>query len=78
MRFSLPHQHQHNRAGIRRWNAGGVSSVFPFFLFTHHLNLSAQGSGISAIVPAAYRCFDADDPCLSAIQRHLAWEGVAP
>jgi hypothetical protein len=78
MRFLQPDLHQSDRAGIRRRNVRGVSSVFHFFLFIHHQNLSAQGSGISAIVIAARRCFDIDDPCSSAIQRHLAWQGVAP
>ena len=77
MRFFQPDLRQNDRAGIRHWNAP-VATVVHFF-FTHHQNLSAQLSGIRAIVPLAYRHFDAnDDPRLSAIHRHLAWQGVAP
>jgi hypothetical protein len=55
-----------------------IATVVHFF-FTHHQNLSAQRSGISAIVPPAYRLFDAhDDPRPPAIYRHLAWQGAAP
>jgi hypothetical protein len=78
MRFSLPDLRQHNRAWICRWNACVASTVFHFFLFTHRQNRSAQLSGISAIVIPARRYFDADDPCPSAIHRHLVWQGVAP
>jgi hypothetical protein len=70
MRFSLSDQHQHNRAGIRRWNARGVFSVFPFFLFTHHQNLSAQGSGISAIVIPAV------DASMLMIRSHLQYSAI--
>jgi hypothetical protein len=77
MRFLQPDLRQNDRAGIRRWTAP-VASVIHFFLFTHYQSFSAQLSGIRAIVPAACRCFDTDDPCPSAIQRHLAWQGVAP
>lgn len=78
MGFSLPDLYQNGRVGILRWNIRGVSSVFHFFLFTHHQNLSAQLSDISAIVIAAFRYVDTDDPCPSPIHRHLAWQGVAP
>jgi hypothetical protein len=62
---------------IRRRNVCSVSSVFHFFLFTHHQNRSALRNGVSAIVPPAYRHFDAnDDPRPTAIHRHLAWQGV--
>ena len=77
MRFLQPDLHQNDRAGIRRWNACVASTVFHFF-FTHHQNRSAQLSGISAMVIPARRYFDADDPCPSAIHRHLVWQGVAP
>ena len=50
MRFSLPNLLQNDRAGICRYNARCVCSVFHFFLITHHQHLSAQLSGISAIV----------------------------
>jgi hypothetical protein len=49
MRFLQPDLLQSDRAGFRRWNDRGTSSVFHFFLFTHHQHLSAQLSGISAI-----------------------------
>ena len=77
MRFLQPDLRQHDRAGVRRRNAP-VATVVHFF-FTHYQVLSAQLSSISAIVPPAYRHFDAnDDPRPSAIYRHLAWQGVAP
>jgi len=77
MRFSLSDLLQNDRAGTRRWGARGTSAVIHFFLFIYHQNLSAQRSGISAFIAPAV-CFDTDDPCPSAIQRHLAWQGVAP
>jgi hypothetical protein len=54
MRFLQSDLRRNDRAGIRRWNAPVTSSVLHFF-FTHHQNPSAQLSGISAIVPPAYR-----------------------
>jgi hypothetical protein len=51
MRFLQPDLLQSDRAGFRRWNDRGTSSVFHFFLFTHHQHLSAQLSGISAESP---------------------------
>jgi len=78
MWFSLPDLPQNDRAGIRRWNACGASTIFHFLLFTHNQNLSAPLSGISAIVPLASRYFDADNPRPAAIRRHLAWQGAEP
>ncbi len=75
MRLLQPDLRRNDRAGICRWNAP-VAAVVHFF-FTHHQNLSAQLGGISAIVPPAYRHFDADDPRQTAIYRHLVWQGVA-
>lgn len=77
MRFLQPDLHRHDRAGIHRWNDPVAASVF-HFLFIDHRNLSAQLSGISAIVTAMLRYFDADDPCPSVIQCHLIWQGAAP
>jgi hypothetical protein len=76
MRFSLPDLVQNDRAGTRRWNDHVASTVTHFFFFTHHQKLSAQRSGISAIVARARRYFDAADLCPSAIHRHPAWQGV--
>ena len=75
MRFLQPDLHLNDRTGIHRWSPPVATVVHLFF--THHQNLSAQLSGVSAIIPPAYRHFDAnDDPRLTAIQRHLAWQGV--
>ena len=71
MQFLQPDLHPNDRTGIHRWNAP-IAAVIHFF-FTHHQNLPAQLSGISAILPPAYRHFDAnDDPRPTAIHRHLA------
>jgi hypothetical protein len=75
MRFLEPYLRNNDRVWIGRWNAL-VSSVVQFF-FTHHQN-RAQRNGISVVVIPARRYVDADDPCTSAIQRHRAWQGVAP
>jgi hypothetical protein len=77
MRFLQSDLRQHGRAGIRGWNDPVASSV-SHFPFIHHQNLSTQLSGIGVIVTAARQCFDTDDPCPLAIQRHLAWQGVSP
>jgi|CXWL01.1.fsa_nt_gi hypothetical protein len=77
MRFLQPDLRQNDRAEIRRRNVCGVSSVFHFFLFTHHQNRSAPRNVIGAIVTAARRCFGIDDPCPSVVHRHVAWQGVA-
>ena len=70
MGFSLSDLLQNDRAGIRRWNARGASTISHFFRFTHNQNLFAPLSGINAIVPPASRYFDADDPRPAAIRRH--------
>jgi hypothetical protein len=76
MRFLQSDLRRNDRAGIRRWNAPVTSSVF-HFLFTHHQILSAQLSGIGAIVASACRYVDPDDPRPTVIHRHLAWQGAA-
>jgi hypothetical protein len=75
MRFLQSDLRRNDRAGIRRWNAPVTFSIF-HFLFTYHQILSAQLSGLGAIVASACRYVDTDDPRLSAIHRHLAWQGA--
>jgi hypothetical protein len=77
MRFLQPDLHRHDRAWIHRWNDPVAASVFHCLLIDHQ-NLSAQLSGISAIVIPAHPYVDADDPCPSAIRRQPVWQGVSP
>ncbi len=76
MRFLQPDLRRHDRAGTHRWNDPVTASMF-HFLFIDHQNIPAQLSGISAIVTAMLRYFDADGPRPDAIHRHLAWQGAA-
>jgi hypothetical protein len=76
MRFLQSDLRRNDRAGIRRWNAPVTSSVF-HFRFTHHQILSAQLSGIGAIVASVCRYVDPDDPRPTAIHRHPVWQGAA-
>jgi hypothetical protein len=76
MRFLQPDLHQDDWAVIRRRNVRSVSSAFHSF-FSHQQNSPVQSRSIGAIVTAARRCFDIDDPCPFAIQRHRAWQGAS-
>jgi hypothetical protein len=69
MRFLQPDLRQHDRVGVRRRNAPVASSVF-HVLFIHRQNLSAQGSGIGAIVIPAV---DASMPMICA---HLQYSAI--
>ena len=69
MRFSQLDLHRNDRAGVRRRNAPVASSVF-HVLFIHRQNLSAQGSGIGAIVIPAV---DASMPMICA---HLQYSAI--